>query len=80
MTIKEKFTVVDRETNNSKNFKTLKEISIFLDLPYHQVRTIYLSSNKKFLHPITQAYCNKYDIKDNLELINKNNMKTLISI
>jgi len=62
-----KFIFINKETQETSEFKTLREISNKLNIDYFQVRSIYLESKKpkKFLHPITKLLVEKYEIKDN---------------
>ena len=65
-----KFIFTNKQTGETKEYKTLKEISKELNIDYFQVRSIYLQSKKpkKFLHPITQILIDKYSIIDNPHL------------
>jgi hypothetical protein len=65
-----KFILINKQTRESKPYKSLKQISIDLNIDYFQVRSIYLESKapKKFLHSITRHLCDKYAIFDNPEL------------
>ncbi len=67
-----KFILVNKDTNDSKVFKTIKEISNELNIDYFQARSIYLESKrpKKFLHNITQQLCDRYAIYDNPDMFN----------
>lgn len=62
-----KFILTNKQTQETKEYKTLREISKELDIDYFQIRSIYLESTKpkKFLHPITKQIVEKYEIKDN---------------
>ena len=61
-----KFLLLNKSTGETKHYKTLREISIELNIDYFQVRSIYLESKKpkKFLHPITKHLVDKYTIKE----------------
>jgi len=65
-----KFILTNKETNETKHFKSLRQISQELCIDYFHVRSIYLESfkPKKFLHPITKQLCNKYTIINNPNL------------
>ena len=65
-----KFILINKETQETQEFKTLREISEFLNIEYFQIRTIYQESKKpkKYLHPITKMLVDKYEIKDNPNL------------
>ena len=62
-----KFILINKETQESQEFKTLREISELLNIEYYQIRTIYAESKKpkKYLHPITKQLIDRYEIKDN---------------
>ena len=68
--MRNKFILINKQTRESKQYKSLKQISIDLDIEYFQIRSIYLESKapKKFLHSITKHLCEKYAIFDNPEL------------
>ena len=57
-----RFTLKDLTNETTINFKTLKEISEFLDLPYHKVRSLSLSDNKIFLHKEIKDLRKQYEI------------------
>lgn len=65
-----KFIFTNKQTGESKEYSTLKEISKDLNIDYYQIRSIYLESKKpkKFLHPITKMLIDKYYINDNPNL------------
>jgi len=67
-----KFVLTNKETQETQEFKTLREIATYLNIEYFQIRSIYLESKKpkKFLHPITKMLVDKYEIKDNPNLFN----------
>jgi hypothetical protein len=67
-----KFILTNKQSQETQEFKTLKEISQNLNIDYFQVRGIYLESKKpkKFLHPITKMLVDKYEIKDNPNVFN----------
>ena len=62
-----KYLLINKTTNETKPYKTLREIAKDLDIDYFQTRSIYLESTKpkKFLHPITKQLVEKYTIKEN---------------
>jgi hypothetical protein len=68
----EKFILKNKQTQLTKKYKSIKEISKDLNIDYFQVRAVYVESKKpkKFLHPITKHLCDKYEIIDNPELFN----------
>jgi hypothetical protein len=62
---------LDEEGNiiKSKEVKTLREISKFLNVEYHQARLLYLLSKKdtkKGIHPLLKSLSQKYSITDNM--------------
>jgi len=65
-----KFILKNKINNETKEYKTLREMSKELNIDYFQVRSIYLESKKpkKFLHPITKQLVEKYSISDNPNL------------
>jgi len=65
-----KFILKNKINNETKEYKTLREIAKELNIDYFQVRSIYLESKKpkKFLHPITKQLVEKYSISDNPNL------------
>ncbi len=63
--MKLKFVLENKQNGEIKQYKSLKEISKVLDMDYHQIRSIYSSDKKKFLHPIIKRYCEIYKIYDN---------------
>ncbi len=67
-----KFILTNKETQETQEFKTLREISEFLNIEYFQIRTIYAESKKpkKYLHAITKHLVDKYEIKDNPNIYN----------
>jgi hypothetical protein len=53
----------------SKQMKTIREISKFLNIEYHQARLLYLLSKKdtkKGIHPLLKSLSQKYSITDNM--------------
>jgi len=46
-----KFKLENLKTGDVGYFRTLKELSIFIDVPYHQTRSVLLSNDKQYLHP-----------------------------
>ena len=65
-----KFQFEDKINESLKYFKSLREIQEYLNIPYHQVRSIYLQSTtpKKYLHPNLKILCNRYTIITNPSL------------
>ncbi len=67
-----KFQLINKSTQEIKDYKSLRDISRELNIDYFQARSIYLESKKpkKYLHPITQHLVNKYQIIDNPDIYN----------
>ncbi len=67
-----KFLLINKNSGETKTYKTLREISKELNIDYFQVRSIYLESKqpKKFLHPITKHLVDKYSILENPDIYN----------
>lgn len=67
-----KFIFTNKQTGETKEYKTVRDISKDLNIDYFQVRSVYLESKspKKFLHPITKQLVDKYAISDNPKLFN----------
>ena len=62
---------LDEEGNiqKTKQMKTIREISKFLNVEYHQARLLYLLSkkdSKKGIHPLLKELSKKYSITDNM--------------
>ena len=62
---------LDEEGNilKTKQMKTIREISKFLNVEYHQARLLYLLSKKtsnKGIHPLLKSLSKKYSITDNM--------------
>ena len=62
---------LDEEGNiqKTKQMKTIREISKFLNVEYHQARLLYLLSKKdtkKGIHPLLKELSKKYSITDNM--------------
>ena len=54
------------ETGEIKQFKTLKDLAEFLNIPYHQAKSIKISDDKLFLHPHIKTLCSQYKITKNI--------------
>ena len=63
--MKFRFALEILETGEIKQFKTLKDMSEYLDIPYHQTKSIMISEDKIFLHPHIKILANKYKITKN---------------
>lgn len=65
-----KFQFEDKVEPTLMYFKSLREIQEYLNIPYHQVRSIFLQSTtpKKYLHPHLKILCNRYSIISNPSL------------
>jgi len=62
---------LDEEGNiqKTKQMKTIREISKFLNVECHQARLLYLLSkkdSKKGIHPLLKELSKKYSITDNM--------------
>ena len=64
--MKFRITLENLETGELTNFKTLKDLSEHLKIPYHQVKSILISEDKLFLHPHIKELCSKYKITKNI--------------
>jgi|688.fasta_scaffold288456_2 hypothetical protein len=60
--MKFRFSLYDAETNETYYYGTLKEIEKKLNLPYHQIRSIYSSDKKVYLHPNIKELTARYKI------------------
>lgn len=61
-----KYKLEIRESNEIKEFKSLKEITVYTGQEYHRIRSLYMHTKKpkKFLHPIIEKLYAKYRILD----------------
>ena len=64
-----KFILEFKTSGEIIEFKSLRDISKLLNIEYHQIRSIYNSKNKKFVHPVIKHYCDLYDISYNPALL-----------
>lgn len=60
--MKYKFEITNLETGIITQSKTLQEVSILLNIPYHQARSLLLSEEKQFLHPVIKDLKLKWNI------------------
>ena len=60
-----RFTLHTLCNDTSIQFRTLKDISEFLNLPYHKVRSLSLSDEKIFLHKEIKELSKQYKIVKN---------------
>jgi len=60
--MKFRFILENNLTKEKINFRTLKELSEFINVPYHQTRSIYLADEKLFLHPQIKKLKEDYKI------------------
>ncbi len=67
--MKYKFILENCKSGKKTQYRTLKEISEIIKIPYHQARSIYLSDKKQFIHKNIKEYCKKYKIYDNPDVI-----------
>ena len=63
--MKYKFVLKNLETGSTVQYRTLKEIVDFLEVPYHQARSLYLADQKQYLHPKIKELYTKYRISNN---------------
>ena len=64
-----RFTLHTLCNNTSIQFRTLKDISEFLDLPYHKNRSLSLSDEKIFLHKEIKELSKQYKIVKNQPIL-----------
>lgn len=62
-----KFVLENKETGETKEYKTMREIAKDLNIDYFHARSIYLESKtpKKYLHTRVKTLKEKYTIIDN---------------
>lgn len=65
--MKYRFILENIETGEKEKYKTLKDIAEKLNIDYHQARSVLLSEQKQFNHPIIKNICNKYKIYKNTD-------------
>ena len=68
--MKFRYILENLETKEQVHYKTLKEISNTLNIDYHQARSVYLSDQKQYIHPVIKMIRMKYKIIDNKEISN----------
>jgi len=66
--LKFRFVLEDKENGFKQNFKTLRDISKTLNIPYHQCRSILLSDDKIYIHKNIEELTKKYKISKNTPL------------
>lgn len=54
--------LLNLETGDITKYKTLKDLSEDIKLPYHLCRTLLLSDDKLYLHPKTKEFTKKYKV------------------
>jgi hypothetical protein len=54
--------LLNLETGDITKYKTLKELSDKINLPYHLCRSLLLSDDKLYLHPKTKELTKKYKV------------------
>lgn len=59
-----RLTLENLETGEITYHKTRKELGEYLKIPYHQVRSIFLSDDKLYLHPHIKELRQKYKITE----------------
>jgi len=57
-----RFTLETIENGEKTNFRTLKELSTTLNIPYHQARSVLLSDDKLYLHNNIASLAKQYKI------------------
>ena len=65
-----RFDVENLETCEITQFRTLKEVAIFMHVPYHQARSLLLSDEKLYLHHNMIQLKTHYKITKNFWVIN----------
>ena len=65
--MKFRFILENIETGEKVKYKTLKDVSEHLNIDYHQARSVSLSGDKQFLHPVIKNICKSYKIYKNTE-------------
>ncbi len=60
--MKFRFFVENLENGDFIQFKTLKEVSEFMNVPYHQARSVLLADDKLFIHDNIKDLRKKYKI------------------
>lgn len=65
-----KFILENKETGETQEYRTMKEIATDLNIDYFHARSVYLESKapKKYLHPQVKKLVEKYSIYDNPNL------------
>lgn len=53
------------ENKTKKEFKTLKEVSIYLNIEYHQARTLQFADEKLYLHKGVEELHKRYNLIKN---------------
>ena len=65
-----RFDVENLETGIITQLKTLKDVAKFIDVPYHQARSLLLSDEKLYLHPNMIQLKTHYKITKNFWIKN----------
>jgi hypothetical protein len=60
--VKPRIQLLNKETGDITQFKTLKELSDNLQIPYHICRSLLLSDDKLYLHSRTIELLKKYKV------------------
>jgi hypothetical protein len=54
--------LINLETGDIAQYKTLKDLSENINIPYHLCRSLLLSDDKLYLHPKTKELAKKYKV------------------
>lgn len=60
--MKYRYSLLDTETNETFYYGTMKEMEEKLKIPYHQIRSVFHSEKKAFLHPNIKNLATRYKI------------------
>ncbi len=61
-----RLTLINLQTSQEKQYRTMKELSNDINLPYHQCLSILKADDKIFLHPKIKELRKIYFIKKNI--------------
>lgn len=68
--MKFRYILENLETGEKTPYKTLRDIATFIKIDYHQARSVLLSEEKLYIHPVIKMICSKYKIIHNPEITN----------
>lgn len=60
--MKYRFILEDLENETKTEFRTLKEVSLHLDIEYHQARTLQFANDKLYLHKKVEELHKRYNL------------------